>query len=83
MTGEWQEVTLGKVAEILMGQSPPGSTYNERMEGLPFFQGIADFGYRHPVPRVYCTAPTRIAQLGDILLSVRAPIGKINIANRT
>jgi type I restriction enzyme S subunit len=82
MTGEWQEVTLGKVAEILMGQSPPGSTYNERMEGLPFFQGIADFGYRHPVPRVYCTAPTRIAQLGDILLSVRAPIGKINIANR-
>jgi type I restriction enzyme S subunit len=82
MMGEWQVVTLGKVAEILMGQSPPGSTYNERMEGLPFFQGIADFDYRHPIPRVYCTAPTRIAQPGDILLSVRAPIGKINIANR-
>ena len=64
-----------------MGQSPPGSTYNEQGIGLPFFQGIRDFEYRFPVPRVFCTAPTRIAKEGDILLSVRAPIGKVNVAN--
>ena len=79
MAGEWR---LGDVAEIIMGQSPPGSTYNERGEGLPFFQGIADFGYRHPTPRVYCTSPSRIAYPGDILLSVRAPIGQVNVADR-
>jgi len=82
MAGEWREGKLGEVADIVMGQSPPGSTYNERGEGLPFFQGVADFGYRHPVPRVYCTAPSRIAQPGDILLSVRAPIGRVNVADR-
>ena len=76
------EVYLGEVAHIIMGQSPPGTTYNERGEGLPFFQGITDFGYRHPTPNVYCTAPSRIAQAGDILLSVRAPIGRVNVADR-
>jgi type I restriction enzyme S subunit len=76
------EVQLGEVAEIIMGQSPPGETYNERGYGLPFFQGVADFNYRHPTPRVFCTAPSRIALPGDILLSVRAPIGRVNVADR-
>lgn len=76
------EVQLGKVADIIMGQSPPGETYNEHGIGLPFFQGTADFNYRHPTPRVFCTAPSRIAVPGDILLSVRAPIGRVNVADR-
>lgn len=80
MGGEWDKKHLGDVARILMGQSPPGSTYNESGQGIPFFQGIKDFTNRYPVTRVYCTAPTRFAEPGDILLSVRAPIGKINRA---
>jgi len=75
------EVQLGEVAEIIMGQSPPGETYNEDGDGLPFFQGVADFNYRHPTPRVFCTVPSRIALPGDILLSVRAPIGRVNAAD--
>ena len=77
------EVQLGQVGEIIMGQSPPGETYNEHGDGLPFFQGVADFNYRHPTPRVFCTAPSRIALPGYILLSVRAPIGRVNVADRT
>ncbi|HWP60974.1 MAG TPA: restriction endonuclease subunit S [Candidatus Acidoferrales bacterium] len=76
------ETRLGEVADIIMGQSPPGDTYNQRGEGLPFFQGVADFNYRHPTPRVFCSAPSRIALPGDILLSVRAPIGRVNVADR-
>ena len=76
------ESRLGEVAELVMGQSPPGSTYNEVGDGLPFFQGVKDFNYRHPTPRVFCSAPTRIAQPGDILFSVRAPIGRVNVADR-
>ena len=71
---------LGEVAEIIMGQSPPGSTYNEFGDGLPFYQGVADFGERYPTRRVYCSAPTRIAKEGDVLFSVRAPIGRVNLA---
>ncbi|HOJ70256.1 MAG TPA: restriction endonuclease subunit S [Syntrophorhabdaceae bacterium] len=82
MVNEWREVRLGEIAEIIMGQSPPGETYNHSGEGLPFFQGVADFGYRHPTPRVYCTAPSRIAYPGDILLSVRAPIGRVNVVDK-
>lgn len=65
-----------------MGQSPSSDTYNDS-EGLPFFQGNADFGRIHPTIRVYCNAPIRIADIGDILISVRAPIGAINISNVT
>ncbi|RKY19593.1 MAG: restriction endonuclease subunit S [Planctomycetota bacterium] len=82
MSSRWTEVTLRSVAEVIMGQSPPGSTYNEEGDGLPFFQGVKDFNYRHPTTRVYCSAPSRIAQPGDILLSVRAPIGQVNVADR-
>jgi len=81
MAGEWPTTRLGGVAEIIMGQSPPGSTYNETGDGLPFFQGIKDFNYRFPTVRVFCSAPSRIAQPGDILFSVRAPIGRVNIAD--
>jgi type I restriction enzyme S subunit len=63
-----------------MGQSPPGSTYNEIGEGLPFYQGRADFEFRFPKRRVFCTAPTRLAKIGDTLVSVRAPVGDINMA---
>jgi len=82
MRGEWREVHLGDVAEIVMGQSPPGSTYNENGDGLSFFQGVKDFGYRNPTPRVFCSRPSRVAQPGEILFSVRAPIGRVNIADR-
>lgn len=82
MVGEWSTTALANVAEIIMGQSPPGSTYNETGEGLPFFQGAADFNHRYPTPRVFCTAPSRIAEAGDILFSVRAPIGRVNVANQ-
>ena len=63
-----------------MGQSPSSNTYNDS-EGLPFYQGNGDFGKVNPIARVYCNAPIRIAECNDILISVRAPIGAINIAN--
>jgi type I restriction enzyme S subunit len=63
-----------------MGQSPASSSYNNSGIGLPFYQGKADFGLRHPVPRVWCTAPARFADKGDVLLSVRAPVGDVNVA---
>ena len=64
-----------------MGQSPESSTYNSSSEGLPFYQGNADFGTIHPKPRVWCSAPVKIAKAGDLLISVRAPIGALNFAN--
>jgi type I restriction enzyme S subunit len=73
-------VCLSELSDITMGQSPPGETYNELKLGLPFYQGTRDFGTRFPSRRVYCTAPTRLADPGDVLLSVRAPVGRFNIA---
>lgn len=67
--------------KINMGQSPESSSYNENGSGLPFFQGNADFGELHPEVRIWCDAPTKIANPNDILLSVRAPIGALNIAD--
>ena len=63
-----------------MGQSPPGETYNDVSDGLPFYQGRRDFGFRYPALRVYCSAPKRAAQAGDALVSVRAPVGDVNMA---
>ncbi|WP_305074899.1 restriction endonuclease subunit S [Propionivibrio sp.] len=74
---------LSSVARLNMGQSPESSTYNETGEGLPFFQGKTDFGLRHPQARQYCVAPKKIAEKGDILISVRAPVGPVNIASET
>ena len=75
----WVVGTLGDICDITMGQSPPGHSYNEDGNGLPFYQGIADFGFRFPSRRVYCTAPSRFAEEGDVLLSVRAPVGTFNV----
>ena len=62
-----------------MGQSPPSSTYNEHGEGLPFYQGKADFRLIHPIPRKWCSQPLKIAIENDVLISVRAPVGPANI----
>ena len=75
----WGVVPLSDSFDVRMGQSPPGTTYNENGEGIPFFQGRTDFGFRYPSVRVYCTAPTRFAEAGDTLVSVRAPVGDINL----
>lgn len=69
-----------RVAEIILGQSPPSSAYNDDGNGLPFFQGKADFGLLHPTPRMWCNAGQKFAQSGDVLMSVRAPVGDVNIA---
>ena len=77
----WEMKPLSKIATLTMGQSPAGTTYNESGEGLPFYQGRTDFQFRFPKKRVYCSAPTRIAEKGDVLISVRAPVGDLNMAN--
>lgn len=79
---DWIDVELGEVCDINMGQSPPSSTYNMSGNGLPFFQGKAEFTELYPVVKKWCTKPTRIANENDILLSVRAPVGSTNIANQ-
>ena len=71
---------LKEIAKITMGQSPDSSSYNEEGDGLPFFQGNADFGELYPNERVWCNDPKKIAEPGDILISVRAPIGALNYA---
>ena len=68
------------VASVILGQSPPSSAYNEAGDGLPFFQGKVDFGLIHPTPRVWCNAGRKFATAGDILISVRAPVGDVNVA---
>lgn len=73
-------VVLGSIAEVTMGSSPPGTSYNDASDGLPFYQGVRDFGVRSPVRRVYTTSPVRVAHAGDVLLSVRAPVGRVNMA---
>ena len=77
----WGVEKLENIANITMGQSPKGSSYNEAGEGIMFFQGSTDFGWRFPVARQYTTEPSRIAEEDDILLSVRAPVGTLNIAD--
>lgn len=73
-------INLIDVCNINMGQSPDSKSYNDNCDGIPFFQGNADFGERYPVTRVWCNAPTKIANPNDILISVRAPIGALNFA---
>ena len=82
MPKRWEWKKLGEVAEIIMGQSPPSNTYTEKQEGLPFFQGKAEFGARFPEVRKYCSKPVRIAGQNNILMSVRAPVGSLNIADQ-
>lgn len=73
-------VMLKDVCAINMGQSPDSNSYNDVGNGIPFFQGNADFGERYPVTRKWCSAPTKMAEPDDILISVRAPIGAMNYA---
>ena len=78
---EWEVVRLkeSKEIDLIMGQSPPGKSYNKKGEGLPFIQGKAEFGNMYPSPILWTTQPTKIAEEGDILISVRAPVGDVNI----
>ena len=82
MTDKTTVVTLADdgIAEIILGQSPPSSTYNAAGEGLPFYQGKADFGLLNPVPRMWCKDGQKFAEISDVLMSVRAPVGDVNIA---
>ena len=72
-------ILLNNVVNIIMGQSPKSSTYNEEGEGLPFYQGKAEFGENCPTPVKWCSKPGKIAEKGDVLISVRAPVGPTNI----
>lgn len=75
----WVWTKLNEISEIILGQSPPSSTYNETGNGLPFYQGKLGFGDFHLTPQKWCKAPKKIAEKGDVLISVRAPVGPTNI----
>ena len=75
----WIWTTLEEISEIILGQSPPSSTYNIDGNGLPFYQGKLEFGKLYPTPRKWCTAPKRIAEKDDVFISVRAPVGPTNL----
>ena len=77
----WNILKLSDACTLTMGQSPISESYNTDGDGLPFFQGCSDFGKINPTIRTYCNAPTKIAEANDVLMSVRAPIGTLNIAN--
>ena len=77
----WKVGRLADIADITMGQSPSGDSYNEEGDGKVFYQGRGEFSDRFPVRRLYTTEPKRMAKAGDVLLSVRAPVGDINVAN--
>ena len=77
---EWEKVRMGDVAWINMGQSPKSEFYNLEDIGLPFLQGNRTFGIKYPYFDTYCSQPKKIAEKGDILFSVRAPVGDINVA---
>lgn len=76
----WKVGTLEDIAEITMGQSPAGNSLNENREGMIFYQGSSDFGFRFPSIRVFTTDPKRLAVANSVLFSVRAPVGDINVA---
>lgn len=80
-SSEWTKGTLSDIANITMGQSPSGSSYNEHGNGIIFFQGRAEFGFRFPTVRLYTTEPKRMACANDTLMSVRAPVGDLNVAH--
>ena len=78
---KWAEGSLSDIADITMGQSPSGNSYNEDGIGTIFFQGRAEFGFRFPAIRLYTTEPKRMARANDTLMSVRAPVGDLNVAH--
>lgn len=77
---DWAECALPEMCRMVMGQSPPSSTYNTEGRGLPFFQGKKEFGERYPRAEVWCDAPNKIAEAESVLMSIRAPVGPTNIA---
>lgn len=78
----WQVKAFTEVAEVIAGQSPPSETYNDKGLGLPFLQGNADFSDKHPKPSSWCDVPQKTAIGGDVLFSVRAPVGEMNLADQ-
>jgi len=78
----WSAKRFTDACDVIAGQSPPSETYNEKGQGLPFLQGNGDFSDKHPVPKSWCTAPVKIAEANDTLISVRAPVGEVNRADR-
>jgi type I restriction enzyme S subunit len=83
MSDRFTEVRLGELAYFEMGQSPPSSCVSEDEVGLPFLQGNAEFGAAFPTPESYCSEPKKTCKPGDILISVRAPVGDLNKADQT
>lgn len=79
---EWSQTSLGKVAQITMGQSPDSSTVSAGEYGMPFLQGCAEFGERIPSPKLRCAPPLRVAKKNSVLISVRAPVGTTNFADQ-
>ena len=77
----WEVKAMSESIRLTMGQSPPSKFYNESGEGLPFHQGVTDYGFHFPTHRIYCTTEGRIAEPRDVLISVRAPVGRINVAD--
>ncbi len=80
MPDDWREGTLNEIASVTMGQSPDGVSYNQDGIGTVFYQGRAEFGSRFPTRRLFTTQPKRMATKGDVLISVRAPVGDLNVA---
>lgn len=76
----WCTSVVGDEFALTMGQAPPGNSYNSKNVGVPFFQGRTDFGDRYPSIRMFCNQPARIAHQDDTMVSVRAPVGEINMA---
>ena len=79
----WKVKKLKYIAIIKMGQSPSSNEYNYKGEGDPFIQGSAEFGKLNPLPKIYCKTANKYIEPGDILLSVRAPVGALNIADQS
>jgi type I restriction enzyme S subunit len=79
LPGGWLWTTIGEACEVVLGQSPPSSTYNADGIGLPFYQGKAEFGDLYPTTVKWCSAPKKTAEAGDVLISVRAPVGPTNL----
>lgn len=80
MSESWAKTTLGEICAINLGQSPSSDTYNQEKIGLPFFQGKSEFGSKYAQATIWCSEPQKIADKGDILISVRAPVGESNLA---
>lgn len=78
----WRAVPFTDLCQVIAGQSPPSETYNEKGMGLPFLQGNGDFSEKYPQPRSWCTAPAKVAECADTLVSVRAPVGEVNRADQ-